>query len=155
MKVQYKKGVPTHCRQGHELSEENRYFRVTGQVCCKACDRLRYAANRVVVLERQRKRRLNNLERCRFLGRNAGRKRRLLAYHLSEERYAEMYHSQKGLCILPSCGKPIEVIDHSHATGQTRGLMCDNHNKALGLFSDSPTLLREAAEYLENLNGKQ
>jgi hypothetical protein len=154
MKVQYKKGVPTHCRKGHELSEENRYFKATGQVCCGMCDRLRYAANSETILERQRRRRLNNLEHCRSLGRTAGRKRRLQTYHLSEEHYAEMYLAQRGLCILPSCGKPIEVIDHCHTTGRTRGLMCDNHNKALGLFTDSPTLLREAAEYLENFNGK-
>jgi hypothetical protein len=155
MKVQYKKGVPTHCRKGHELSEENRYFKATGQICCMACDRLRYAANSETILERQRQRRLRNLQHCRSLGRNAGRKRRMQAYHLTEDKYAEMYREQRGLCILPSCGKPIEVIDHCHVTEQTRGLMCDNHNKALGLFSDNPNLLREAATYLEKFNGQQ
>jgi hypothetical protein len=59
------------------------------------------------------------------------------------------------LCILPSCGQPIGATDHSHATGKFRGLMCRSHNLAIGLFSDSPALLREAATYLEKFNEQQ
>jgi len=153
--VFYKKGLPTHCRRGHALVENNRYFSATGQIRCLACDRLWYQARRTRILEQQRQRRLAEPERYRAAGRKAGRKRRLQVYHLTEEKYSEMYNEQRGLCALPSCGRPIEVIDHDHVTEETRGLMCDRHNKALGLFSDNPHLLREAAEYLENFNGQQ
>jgi hypothetical protein len=40
------------------------------------------------------------------------------------------------------------AIDHCHTTGKIRGLLCDNCNKALGLFQDSPTLLNNAIQYL-------
>ena len=40
-------------------------------------------------------------------------------------------------------------IDHCHATGKVRALLCSKCNTAIGLMNDSPTLLREAAQYLE------
>lgn len=42
----------------------------------------------------------------------------------------------------------ILVIDHCHATGRTRGLLCDDCNKALGFFDDNIALLNNAVEYL-------
>lgn len=30
----------THCKQGHEFTEENTYFKPSGMRCCRACDRL-------------------------------------------------------------------------------------------------------------------
>lgn len=75
-------------------------------------------------------------------------------YNLTQEQYDEMYAKQGGLCILPSCEQPATDIDHCHLRGFTRGLMCNKHNLALGLFDDNPTLLREAAAYLETFDGK-
>lgn len=40
-------------------------------------------------------------------------------------------------------------IDHCHATGKVRGLLCHHCNVALGCFDDSPATLIRAAAYLE------
>lgn len=40
-------------------------------------------------------------------------------------------------------------MDHVHKTNVYRGVLCHRCNAALGLFRDSASLLREAANYLE------
>jgi hypothetical protein len=40
------------------------------------------------------------------------------------------------------------VIDHSHTTGQMRGMICGDCNKGLGWFRDSVSFLGSAIDYL-------
>ena len=61
-----------------------------------------------------------------------------------EERY--LLEEQQGLC--PICGSAAEVVDHDHATGRIRGLLCQKCNRGLGHFADSPVMLAKALEYL-------
>jgi hypothetical protein len=75
--------------------------------------------------------------------------------NIGKEQYAEMYANQKGLCILPSCGQLVAMVDIRGGLKKIRGLMCNRHNLALGLFSNDPKLLLEAADYLEKFNGQQ
>lgn len=59
---------------------------------------------------------------------------------------------QGGKCAI--CRRDDErlVVDHCHATGRVRGLLCANCNIALGSFFDNVTALRAAVTYLETRN---
>ena len=83
------------------------------------------------------------------------RRRRLEAYRLTSEVYEAMKEQQRGLCAV--CGGDAVVradsdgelvVDHDHATGAVRGLLCTLCNTGLGAFRDSPVLLAAAVDYL-------
>lgn len=82
------------------------------------------------------------------------RERRLLEkYGLTEAAYGAMLAAQGnacGICRRPirDHGKPLHV-DHDHATGRVRGLLCSPCNQALGIFGDTAEGLRRALDYLE------
>lgn len=75
---------------------------------------------------------------------------RLRRYGLSAEGYDLLLRAQDGLCAV--CGiKPSDSlhIDHCHATGRIRGLLCQCCNTGIGQFKDNANLLIKAAEYLK------
>ena len=71
----------------------------------------------------------------------------------------QMLEEQDYSCMI--CDSPIEFIgvrgaskhsaavDHCHTHGHVRGILCAACNLGLGHFFDSPELLRNAANYLE------
>jgi hypothetical protein len=62
---------------------------------------------------------------------------------------AALLELQQGKCTI--CGAEGELhVDHSYRSGKTRGLLCRQYNTALGMFKDSPTLLKRALAYLRN-----
>ena len=62
---------------------------------------------------------------------------------------AALLELQQGRCGI--CGAEGELyVDHSYRSGKTHGLLCRQHNAALGMFKDSPTLLKRALAYLHN-----
>lgn len=68
-------------------------------------------------------------------------------YGVSAEQVNAMIEAQGGLCAI--CRrKPAEQVDHSHATGVVREILCFNCNGGLGQFGDDPLVLAAAADYL-------
>lgn len=67
------------------------------------------------------------------------------------EDYDRMATEQGGGCAIcggqPSRTKYLHV-DHDHATGEIRGLLCDACNLGLGKFRDDPTIIANAIAYL-------
>lgn len=68
-------------------------------------------------------------------------------------KYYKLLEAQGGGCAI--CGrKPTKTrlsVDHQHATGLLRGLLCMRCNRAYGLFhDDNARRLRRAADYLDN-----
>jgi hypothetical protein len=99
-------------------------------------------------------------ERLAVANRARQRRKRLAKYGLTVDDYELMLAQQNGVCAI--CGMPETVrqphradggeslaIDHDHATGRVRGLLCMMCNTAIGKLKDDPELLRSAAHYLE------
>lgn len=82
-------------------------------------------------------------------------------YGITLEEYKSMFYNQCGRCLI--CGRDgqdgINVeksmrlhVDHDHATGEIRGLLCNDCNRGLGCFKDNPEWLSKAALYLKASN---
>jgi hypothetical protein len=87
------------------------------------------------------------------------KQRKWEAFGVDANRYQEMLREQDGVCAI--CSQPERApdgssgkikdmaIDHDHATGAVRGLLCSTCNRALGLFRDDKALLNAAVVYLD------
>ncbi len=78
------------------------------------------------------------------------------SFGLTLEQYEEMHDRQDGKCAI--CGSPETqkrsgklkalAVDHCHASGKIRELLCTACNQGLGKFKDNPVILQKAIEYL-------
>lgn len=87
-------------------------------------------------------------------------KRNLSRYGVTVDWVGEKFLERYGQCAI--CGQDIYYnvwgtskdkmfsihIDHSHATGKPRGLLCQNCNIALGKFQDNPNVIIAAFQYV-------
>lgn len=74
---------------------------------------------------------------------------RLRLYGLSSCDYDELLAKQGGACAIckSTPDRPL-VVDHCHATGAIRGLLCGRCNSAIGLLDDDPKRAASAVAYL-------
>ena len=133
---------------------------------CKGCFQARaaarYRANPEPMKERARRwqaanpeRVAENLRRYQQSGRKAASDRRSYLkrkYGVTPEWYDETLAAQGGGCAI--CGRPprndISLhVDHDHATGALRRLLCFLCNNLLGDADDDAARLRSAANYLD------
>jgi hypothetical protein len=78
-------------------------------------------------------------------------------YGLSVDEYNSILNEQKGKCAI--CGETENeamrgkamkfAVDHDHATGVIRGLLCGNCNRGIGNLQDSITTMTNAIDYLK------
>lgn len=118
------------CRNGHDPAL---YVATpSGVFVCLACKRAngaRYRAKKQAVIN--------------FKG-------RLARYGLPPAAFQLLWEQQQGCCAICTAsfdGKEYR-IDHDHATGAVRGILCVPCNTGIGLLQDSPEVLDQAAQYL-------
>ena len=77
--------------------------------------------------------------------------KRCRRHGMSPEELITKYESQNGKCAIFTNDISLvdSAIDHNHATGHIRGVLCKKCNRALGLFGDSMTNLKNAYDYLK------
>lgn len=86
-------------------------------------------------------------------------------YGITLDKYRELLTQQNGVCAI--CGKlpgetrpdqgrsqgrpvrPLLAVDHDHATGKVRGLLCLPCNRGIGFLEDDIETVRSALKYLE------
>ena len=80
-------------------------------------------------------------------------------YGITLKEYNEMFSNQSGLCFI--CGNPETTrtkegqvrrlsIDHDHANGKLRKLLCDACNHGLGHFHDNIIVMERAIQYIKD-----
>lgn len=109
----------------------------------------------------KRKYREGNLEKVREANRGQhGRKYSLKSlYGLTLSDFDRMVEEQNGLCAICETnapgGKGAWHVDHDHASGLIRGLLCHSCNLMLGHARDNTAFLSSAISYLEKSHGQE
>lgn len=111
--------------------------------------RERYIRDPSVYIEDVRRRRKAHPERFKAQARSL----RLSKYGMTPEGYASLLNSQGNACAICRSVKPggpfkTFAVDHCHATGTIRGLLCFDCNTSIGKLGDNPASLEFAAEYM-------
>ena len=72
-------------------------------------------------------------------------------YGLGAAEVERMLDAQLWTCLVCDTSLSLKAahVDHDHATGAVRGILCFNCNGGLGQFRDNPITLRRAALYIE------
>lgn len=152
----------TGLSQSLAMAEERRLQADTGTKRCARCERRKPLAD----FKRHSKTHDGLYPACRECCANRWReldsperrareaaKVRDASHGLRVGQYDSLLQEQGGGCAI--CGQQCTsgrslAVDHDHATGAIRGLLCGTCNRAIGMMQDSPEILRAAAQYLEN-----
>lgn len=138
----------THCKRGHLFSEDNTWS-YKGKRYCRACRRKRDLEYYHGPGNAKRKAYHSKWTKANRKSENL--KNVLAKYKITLTEYQKMHEEQHDCCFL--CGENTKLyVDHNHKTNKIRKLLCRSCNFGLGLFQESPELLRKAASYCEVFN---
>lgn len=76
----------------------------------------------------------------------------LSTYGVTLDQYNEKLKTQNNVCAvcLKECSSGRKLsVDHNHETGQIRGLLCLNCNRAIGNLKDNLNIINNMANYLK------
>lgn len=89
------------------------------------------------------------LGRCNNCRASYCRERKLRnVYGLTPDQHQSMLDAQNGACAICKQAMDSPHVDHCHATGKVRGLLCQKCNNGIGLLGDSVERVDAAAAYL-------
>ena len=128
--------VCTICKVEKDVSDfTKRYDRPIGvRPNCKECQR---------VIDAKRR----GTEKGKEKYRNKNWKKQ--GIDIDYQQYKVMYEDVKGCCQICSEQYPVLCVDHNHATGEIRGLLCTACNLALENFKESVNVMKNGISYLE------
>ncbi len=128
---------------------KNKVFKDGHDTLCLGCNRKRVLAWRKANPEKRA------LQAQREGKKDYNKNKYLKAtYGISLVEYNTMFENQQGCCAI--CGThQIEFsrslsVDHCHATGKIRKLLCGHCNTLLGMAKDDPKILQKAIDYLKH-----
>lgn len=134
------------CIHGH-MSE-----RYVGRGTCLTCNSEHLKNNRETHQKSRAAWRRNNPERAKIIEHRSWLKRQYgLTLEDRDRMSAAQDHKCAG-CLQPFIDTP--RIDHCHATGKIRGLLCHGCNVALGLVKEDVETLARLAAYLSVSSGR-
>ncbi len=114
--------------------------------CCSEYAKIYRIKNRKILNKNQRN--FNKSQKGKVLERNKHLKKK---YSMDIGVYNNMLSKQNNVCAIckNKCKKNKNLsVDHSHSTGNIRGLLCNDCNVGLGFFQDNILLLESAKNYL-------
>lgn len=159
--------MPEQCRNGHPYTQENTYIDPTGSKRCRECRRsVHYPKHKATGIRKQSSRRFYERHKERLISKSSeyykenkpktlARLRKAYlkyAYGITLEEFQAMLISQGNKCALCDdefTGNLKPHMDHDHATGKNRELLCPKCNWGIGLFKEEPALFQKAIAYLE------
>jgi hypothetical protein len=149
-------GKAYHREWKRQWTEKNQERERARRKAYEAKHRERYLVLRAAWRER-------NLEKLRA----RARKRKLLAYGLGEGEYQRLFIAQNGRCAICGCEPQVKknrsvmavrhdfCIDHDHATGVVRGLLCTPCNLIIGNAYERGDVLERAIQYLKDVANRE
>ena len=75
-------------------------------------------------------------------------------YNMTLDDYKHMLADQNGCCAICGSSSPnngdvtVFAVDHDHATGNVRGLLCNPCNRGIGYLQDDVDVVAAATDYL-------